>query len=219
MLEAADIVKKFKNTVLNGVCFNARPGEIVGVAGENGSGKSTLLSILTGLSRPDRGRITLDGLELTQNAAMRKEIGFVPQENALFDTLSVRDNLRFWAAAHGRADAWRDALPYVRTEDETEKTLLRKKAGHLSGGMKKRLMDEPSAALDIGFKRKLAEMLSKRRNAGQCVVFTSHQPDELLLCDRIYVLRGGVFVYEGAPEALGADLAQALFTVSQGTNP
>ena len=215
ILHAADIHKSFRHPVLQGVTFRAAPGEIIGLAGENGSGKSTLLSILTGFVKPDQGTVTKPD---------NKDIGYVPQETALFDTLNVADNLRFWAAAYGLPrSAWQTALrDYF---PEADKTLLRKKAAQLSGGMKKRLsivlaglhnptfiiMDEPTAALDIGFKRVLQTQLAALRDAGRCAVFTSHQPDELLWCDRIYVLRDGVFVYEGPPHGLGNDFNAELY--------
>jgi ABC-2 type transport system ATP-binding protein len=152
----------------------------------------------------------------------------VPQENALFDHLNVRDNLRFWAAAYGFP--WEPALDILRVGKSEQREFLKKKVKTLAGGMKKRLsialaclhspryliMDEPSAALDIGFKKSLADMLANIRGEGRCVVLTSHQPDELQSCDRIYVLSGGAFVYRGSPQGLGEDFTQALFGLTGG---
>jgi ABC-type multidrug transport system ATPase subunit len=83
------------------------------------------------------------------------------------------------------------------------------------------VMDEPTAGLDIGFSRNLAEMMKVMKARGQCVIFTSHHADELLLCDRLYVLRGGAFVYVGSPKGIlvGADAsegADALYRVMSG---
>jgi ABC-type Na+ transport system ATPase subunit NatA len=82
-------------------------------------------------------------------------------------------------------------------------------------------MDEPTAGLDIGFSRNLSETVKLMRARGQCVVFTSHHTDELLLCDRLYVLRGGKFVYEGSPAAIlangdASDAADRLYSVMSG---
>lgn len=192
MILAKNIYKKFKEPVLKGVNLQAKAGEIIGLAGENGSGKSTLLEIITGLMPADSGSIEIEGT-----------IGYVPQETALFDNLTVRDNLKFWASAYDAP--WDNA--------EFDKSFLSKKVSQLSGGMKKRLsislaclhqpnllvMDEPSAALDIGFKGHLSQMLADIKAQGRTVIFSSHQADELLWCDRIYILREGVFVYEGDP--------------------
>jgi len=217
MLVAKDIYKKYKHPVLSGVSCSVAEGEIIGIAGENGSGKSTLLSILVSLLSPDTGTVTLDGMPLSP-AILKSNIGYVPQENALFEHLTVLDNLRFWAAAYGAVLDENALFPRIR---EARK----KKVAHLSGGMKKQLsiaiaclnnprfliMDEPSAALDIGFKRSLLDIFKKTKAEGRSCVFTSHQPDELLWCDRIYVLRNGVFAYEGAPQDLGNDFAERLY--------
>lgn len=210
MLMAKDIHKKFYEPVLKGVTLQAQAGEIIGIAGKNGSGKSTLLSIIAGLTAPDAGQITLDGEPL-----VKKRIGYVPQEGTLFENLSVKDNLRFWASAYSQP--WQNALPML----PREASFLKKRAGHLSGGMKKRLaialaclhqptwllMDEPSAALDIGFKGHLSQMIQDIKAEGRGILFTSHQPDELMWCDRLYILNEGVFVYNDDPKKLtGQDL-------------
>ncbi|MDR1665415.1 MAG: ABC transporter ATP-binding protein [Clostridiales bacterium] len=230
MLKAENISKKYKHEVLNGVSFSAKGGEIVGIAGENGSGKSTLLSVMTGAARPEAGRVLVEGEDIAKNPrALRKWVGYVPQEDSLFGNLSARDNLKLWAAAYG-AD-WKNALPYLFPEPNGETEIfLRKKADALSGGMRKRLsialslthspryliMDEPTAGLDIGFKWELMKTVREMSARGHCVIFTSHQPDELLQCDRLYVLRGGAFVYAGDPKALcGGEpgFGEALFTL------
>jgi len=216
MLLAKDIHKKYKVPVLSGVTLQAEPGEIIGLAGENGSGKSTLLAIIAGLTSPDTGRVTIDGKPLIE-----RQIGYVPQEGTLFENLSVKDNLRFWASAYDRP--WETALSML-PQDEG---FIKKRAGHLSGGMKKRLsialaclhhprwliMDEPSAALDIGFKGYLSQMIQNVKSEGRGVIFTSHQPDELMWCDRVYVLHDGIFVYSGDPKALNE---QALYALTRG---
>lgn len=205
MLLVNDIHKGFSQPVLKGITMQVNYGEVIGIAGENGSGKSTLLSIIAGLLLPDLGQVTVEG-----------KIGYVPQETALFDNLSIKDNLRFWASAYG--------VSLKEAEAFTLGLDLKKKVRYLSGGMKKRLsialaglhrpdwliMDEPSAALDIAFKGELAKMIEEAKTQARGVIFTSHQPDELHWCDRIYILREGVFVYEGAPTEIGS-LAKILY--------
>jgi len=206
MLTAKNIQKSYLALVLQGVSLQIDRGEIIGLAGENGSGKSTLLAILAGITKQDAGEVVVDG-----------GIGLVPQEAALFDNLSVKDNLRFWAKAYKQD--WKNALPILADE-----SMLKKRVSQLSGGMKKRLsvalaclhnpqlliMDEPTAALDIGFKGELKQMLEEIRTQGRSVIFSTHQPDELTWCDRIYVLRKGQFIYEGSPQELG-DLSRILY--------
>ncbi len=219
MLYADQITKTYAHPVLQGLSFEAHRGEIVGIAGENGCGKSTLLSILTTVTKPDSGVVTIDGEDINRNPKLLKlRIGYVPQENALFEDLSVTDNVKFWAAAYGKDH--RNAGFDV--------DFLRKKVRQLSGGMKKRLsirisllngpdfiiMDEPTTALDIGFKSELSQMILDLKSEGKCVILTSHQPDELLLCDRLYLMRNGVFDFVGAPSDLctdGSDFSSALY--------
>jgi ABC-2 type transport system ATP-binding protein len=231
MLFAESIVKKYAGqAVLNGVGLQAEGGEIIGIAGENGSGKSTLLSVITGILKPDGGQVSIEGAPLSP-PTLRKYVGYVPQENSLFDNLSAADNLRLWASAYG-VD-WRNALPFLFPEGEGiteagERAFLRKKAGKLSGGMKKRLsislsllnnpkyliMDEPTTGLDAVFRWTLTNLLKQLRSRGQCVIFTSHHTEELLLCDRIYILRGGLFAYCGGPGVLreGGDALYAIIS-------
>jgi ABC-2 type transport system ATP-binding protein len=235
MLTAESINKKFnKHHVLDGVSLQAQSGEIIGIAGINGSGKSTLLSVLTGLIKPDGGQVSIEGESLSPKA-LKQWLGYVPQENSLFDTISAWDNIKLWAAAY-KTD-WKNALPFLFpesegiTEDE-EKRFLYKKTALLSGGMKKRLsiavslmhnpkyliMDEPTAGLDIGFRYTLSETIKQLRAREKCVIFTSHQTEELLLCDRIYILRGGLFVYAGSPQII-SNGTEDLYALISGKTP
>jgi len=207
VLIAENIYKSYKKPVLDGVSISLRAGEIVGVAGVNGCGKSTLLSILTSVVRPDRGAVTLMGKDIFREPeVLRKYVGYAPQKNGLFENLSAKDNLLFWAAAY-------KVKPRLNLFD---KQFLSKKTGRLSEGMKKRLsiaiamqndplfliMDEPTAALDIGFKREFLEDMKRVKGDGRTALFSSHQPDELAACDRLFIMSGGRFAFEGPPEAL-----------------
>lgn len=204
MLLAKNVCKKYNSTILDNVTISVNDGEVVGVAGANGSGKSTLLSILAGITTADTGEIVVDG-----------KIGYVPQETSLFNNLSVKDNLNFWASAYNINLKGQALL--------SDKTFLKKRVKHLSGGMKKQLsidlalldspnvliMDEPTCALDIGFKGELLNRIKKIIEDGVGVIFSTHQPDELLWCDRVYILKEGGFIYEGSPKDV--ELADVLY--------
>lgn len=186
----------------------------MGIAGANGSGKSTLLTILGAVRKPDQGRVTVDGEDLHANRRrLKTKIGYVPQDISLFDDLSALDNIKFWAAAYGTDYR---LVPFDRA-------YAKKKVKHLSGGMQKQLsiavslphnpdfilMDEPTAALDIVFKRELARQMADWRAQDRAVAFTSHQPDELMLCDDLVVIQDGRFIYEGSVADFRTDSDEA----------
>lgn len=203
MLEAQGIGKSYgRHTILNNVSLQAAAGQCVGIVGVNGCGKTTLLSILSGALKADRGRVMIQGKEATGNPAVFSSLAaYVPQENPLMEELTVRDNLLLW---------------YRGSRREMEKDLeegpaamlgipamLKRRAGHLSGGMKKRLsiacalsnhaplliLDEPGAALDLECKEEIRCYLEAYINKGGTVLLASHEMEELSLCNHFYVLR------------------------------
>lgn len=204
MLTADKITKRYrKQLVLNRISFHAEKGKCIGIIGANGCGKSTLLNILSGVLKADSGTITFsDGIPCTsQNVS--KMIGYVPQENPLFEKLSALDNLRFWYGEDTsvlKADL-ENGLPALFKITE----YLNKRVENMSGGMKKRLsiacslakhqpiliLDEPCAALDIPGKEDIHNYIKDYTQKGNTVILTSHEETEILLCDSIYFLENG----------------------------
>lgn len=222
-IEVKEIKKSYgKREILKGVSFYVKKGECVALVGANGCGKSTLLGVLAGTLKAASGEILYNGENPLQNRKVfQKYVGYVPQENPLMDKLSVYDNLRFW---------------YCDTDrniDEDMKNGILKEFGldvyrnypvaKLSGGLKKRLsiacalaadpqiliMDEPGAALDIVCKEDIKRYLLKYRQEGGTVLLTSHEEAELLLCDRMYLLKEGV-LSELLDKPVGAGLLERL---------
>ncbi len=207
MIEAAGIHKKYRRVkaVLNDISFYAVPGECVGIVGENGCGKTTLLSILAGTLKADGGSLKYFGRDgLADKRAIRDLVSYVPQENPLMEELTVRDNLLLWYRgdkAGLRRDLEAGAAAMLGLSGHERET-----AGKLSGGMKKRLsiacalanngkiliMDEPGAALDLLCKEVIRDYLETYQRAGGIVVLTSHDLMELKMCNRIYIMKGGV---------------------------
>ena len=162
-----------KREILKNLDFSVRPGECVVLAGPNGSGKSTALSVLAGILRPDSGEVCTDG-----------SIGFVPQGAALFEDMSVGDNLRFFAGLSG--GEIEKPLPFHVDQ------MWKKKVSKLSGGMKKRvsiacallgsprimLFDEPCAALDIEYRDELISLIHTLKDRGCAIVYVGHDPME-----------------------------------------
>ena len=207
MLEVTGIYKKFRNRqILKGVSFQAEPGMCVGIAGGKGCGKTTLLSILAGVSRPDAGSIRFDGEEAVgKRKIFEKKAAYVPQENPLIPELPARDNFALWYKGDKK-----------RMEEDLRQGVaaalglpgfLSIPAGKLSGGQKKRLsiasalsnhasvliMDEPGAALDLAAKEEILHYIDGFVKSGKTVILTSHELPELNMCQKLYILRDGVF--------------------------
>ena len=190
---------------LRGVSLAVAPGETVGVIGPNGAGKTTLLSILGGVLSPTAG--TVD--------RRPEEVGWVPQQPAVYSRLSVAENLRLFARLEGVAD------PESVVERMLEQTGLGERAGdelsRLSGGNRQRvniavgllsdppvlLLDEPSSSLDPRQRARLWSFLRALTGRGTAVVFTTHNVGEAdRYADRVLVLADGELLYAGTPEAL-----------------
>lgn len=205
MIKVDNIHKKFKKNILNGISFTANKGDCVVIVGENGCGKSTLLSILAGASKANEGTIYYNNENVTKNRHLfSKYIGYVPQENPLIEELTVYDNLKLWY--NKNKNELKDALNggFAETLGLTE--ILKTPVKKLSGGMKKRvsiassmannppimILDEPSTALDIVCKADIQNYLKIYLANGGTIVMTTHETDEMQLCNRLYVMKTGV---------------------------
>lgn len=210
LIEIKDIHKSFgKKRVLEGIDITCTEGKIIGILGGNGSGKSTLFGILTGLLRADSGSFTIDGKPVV--GRYREEmLGLVPQKPPLFEELNARDNLLLW---YDRAQMERELDGGVLNMLGID-AFLKTTVSKMSGGMKKRLsigcavahkpkvllLDEPSAALDLICKERIANYLLEYKARGNTVLLATHDANEISLCDELYILKNGKavpFVFEG----------------------
>ena len=209
--------KRFqKNQVLKDINLTVKPGTCVGILGANGCGKSTMLSILAGVQAADGGAFLCDGRDLLKDAKSREEVvGYVPQGTPLIEELSARDNLLLWYDRSAMQQALSGGVLKLLGVDEFLKTPVSK----MSGGMKKRLsigcamakqppvllLDEPTAALDLACKQRIAAWLRQYKQQGGILLLTTHDVMELSLCDQHYIIRDGVlepFAYDGDVEKL-----------------
>ncbi|WP_085991733.1 ABC transporter ATP-binding protein [Oceanobacillus senegalensis] len=199
MLKIDSLTKFYgKKKIFNNISFFVQPGEIVGLIGENGAGKSTLLSILATLQSPSKGSFSLNELKFPINKKeIRKQIGFVPQEIALWEDFTVEENMLFF-----------EKLSWVKKDkDQLRQLCLNMKLDKwqeptkvLSGGMKRKLnlaislihdpklllLDEPTVGIDLKSKIEIGNHLKALANSGIMIVYTSHDMDEInSLCDRI----------------------------------
>lgn len=237
-IKVINLSKKYgRHAALRDLEFEIGKGEIFGLFGPNGAGKSTFVSILAAILKPTSGDIIVNGLSVCGKPDMVKaEIGFVPQDIALYPMLSGKDNLDFWAGIYGlrgslKRERISEAVSIVRLEDR-----IRDRVSEYSGGMKRRLniavslihhpkilvMDEPMAGVDIISRKYILDALANLKKEGRTIVFTSHYTDELeTLCDRIAVMDKGRIVETGSAGELkkiyGADnLASVLFQLIEG---
>jgi ABC-2 type transport system ATP-binding protein len=205
-VRAQGLVKRFGDReALRGVSFEASPGEQVAIIGPNGAGKTTLLSILAGIARPDEGEV----------GSTNGEVGWVPQQAALYRRLTVEENLLLFARLEGHAD------PRGSCEEMLELTGLGERRGEivarLSGGNQQRiniaigllsrpavlLLDEPSVGLDPRQRARLWQFVSALAGSGTTVIFSTHDIQEAeRYGGRLLVLADGEALFDGSPEEL-----------------
>ncbi len=212
-----NISKSFRKTpILQDICLTAQSGSCIGILGRNGSGKSTLLSILAGILPMDSGEFLLDG---TNAVGDTSRVGYVPQGTPLIEELTARDNLLLWYDKHTLQQELQTGVLSLLGIGE----FLHKPVRKLSGGMKKRLsigcamahnpkvllLDEPTAALDLSCRQEIAAYLRSYRENGGILLLSTHDTDEIALCDKTYILKNGrlvPFVYDGDPARLVTNL-------------
>lgn len=206
LIEIKNISKKYgKKEVLKSISFNADAGKCIGIVGANGCGKSTLLKILAGTLSADSGTITYDGKTVAAGSKIFSKVaGYVPQENPLFENLTVRDNLRLWYCDSSRS--LKDDLSNGILADFGISEYLKTPVKNLSGGIKKRLsiacalakdpavliLDEPGASLDIVCKDDIKKYMKKYIVGGGTIIIASHEEGELSVCTDMYLMKDGV---------------------------
>lgn len=211
-IELAGIKKSYKQKkVLENISLKAQESSCIGILGSNGCGKSTLLSILAGVQKADAGSFVYQGKDLLQDHTFRtKMLGYVPQGNPLLEELTAWDNLRLWYDKKTLKRELSDGVLALLGIDSFLKVPVRK----MSGGMKKRLsigcvvmsrpkillLDEPTSALDLACKGRIHDYLEQYRQEGGILLLTTHDAQEIALCDSCYILRQGSlspYVYDG----------------------
>lgn len=193
-------------------------GEIFGLLGPNGAGKTTLISMLCGLVKPTSGSFSIAGLSYRDKPLqIRKQIGVVPQEYALYPTLTARENLAYFGAMYGLRGK---ELKLLIEESLVKMGLLKfadKKIGAFSGGMKRRVnllagllhkpkllfLDEPTVGVDVQSKNVILDFIKEQNRLGTTIIYTSHHLIEAEeLCDRIAIIESGKVVTQGTPQGL-----------------
>jgi sodium transport system ATP-binding protein len=219
MLEVSDLHKAFGAVkAVDGVGFSAPDGAITGLLGPNGAGKTTSLRMLYTLMRPDAGAIRVDGIDaLAQPLEARRRMGVLPDAKGLYKRLTCRENIEYF----GRLQGLDEATLASRTDQLIQALDLgdiadRKSEGYSQGQRVKTaiaralihapqnvLLDEPTNGLDVMATRAMRRFLLGLREAGHCVLFSSHIMQEVAaLCDRIVVIARGQVVADGTADEL-----------------
>jgi ABC-2 type transport system ATP-binding protein len=234
MIRVEGLVKRYGELrAVDGVSFEVRSGELYGFLGPNGAGKTTTLSMLSGLLKPDEGRILFDGVELASDPIrIKAQLGVVPQETALYETLTARENLRFWAGLYGLSGAGLDKA-VERVLDQVGLTGRAKDpVKTFSGGMKRRLnlalglvhgpravlMDEPTVGIDPQARANILEAVRAVTAAGTTVIYTTHYLEEAeSLCDRVAIIDHGKILAEGTVDELKRRVSEKAILTASGS--
>ena len=224
VIETFDLCKRYRNATdfaLRDLSLHVAEGEFYGILGENGAGKTTLISILFGSITQTSGRFEICGLSYDTDAdSIRRQIGIVPQEYALYPTLTARENLQYFGSLYhlkGKQlnSLIDDALAIVGLSGEADR-----RVEHLSGGMKRRInlvagtlhsprllfLDEPNVGVDVVSKSVIIDYLKDLNRRGVSILYSSHHLLEAQeLCHRIGILSGGSLIAEDTPQKIIAD--------------
>lgn len=215
MINIENVHRRYgKKSILQGISLQISSGEIFGLLGANGAGKSTLLAILSTTMKPSHGRVRIKDFDICKEIKqIRRIIGYVPQDIALWEELTVKENLRLWSKflkEKVSAERLVKACEDVRLTDRWNE-----KVTNLSGGMKRKLniavallhdpevliMDEPTVGIDLESKLEINEYMKLLVKQGKTIVYTTHDINEIKsLCSRIGVLQNGLLSFEGTIE-------------------
>ncbi len=219
VIRVRNLVKRYGELVaVDAVSFDVAEGEIFGLLGPNGAGKTTIISILSCITTPTSGSASVSGIDVvTDSLTARSKIGVVPQEIALYATLSARDNLMFW----GRMYGLRDRTLARRVDELLDVVQLSDRASNridtFSGGMKRRIniaagllhrpdvlfLDEPTVGIDPQTRRSILDLVKELNTEGLTVLYTTHYLEEAeFLCDRVGIMDEGKMIAEGTRDEL-----------------
>jgi ABC-2 type transport system ATP-binding protein len=227
ILKVDKLTKKYDDkTVVKGISFSVKQGEIFGILGPNGAGKTTTLEMIEAIREIDGGKAVVDGLDVSKEAQKVKYIiGVQPQSPAFMDKVKLTEQLEQLASAYGQT---------VNAKKLLEEVDLAEKAGSyvesLSGGQRQRFsivaslvhkpkiffMDEPTTGLDPQARRKLWDLVKTTRDSGVTIILTTHYMEEAeVLCDRVAIMDQGKIIALDTPQNLVKQLLKRGFKKEQ----
>lgn len=219
ILTTNNLEKHFGNfQAVKGISFSVLRGEIFSLLGPNGAGKTTMISMLSCLIEPTAGSATISGYAIPQESLrVREVIGVVPQEIALYDTLSAHNNLVFWGRMYGMGGKELDRRIDEVLEQVNLSDRAKDRVATFSGGMKRRIniaagllhrpqllfMDEPTVGIDPQSRRRILDMVKELRDQGMTVLYTTHYMEEAEeLSDRVGIIDQGELIALGTQKEL-----------------
>jgi len=236
MIRAENLRKTFGSVrAVDTISFHVPAGEIYGLLGPNGAGKTTTISCISGLLRPEGGRVTIGGVDVAADPLRAREtLGVVPQEIAIYETLTARENLDYFASLHGLAGAERRG----RVDEALERVGLsadsKKATKDFSGGMKRRcnlaiglvsrpralLLDEPTVGIDPQARIHILDVVREVQREGTAILYTTHYLEEAeSLCDRIGIMDAGRILAEGTVPELRRLVGEGTLVTLRGHFP
>jgi ABC-2 type transport system ATP-binding protein len=217
-IEVRDLVKRFGAfTAVDHISFAVQRGEIFGFLGANGAGKTTAIRMLTGLLKPTSGQAMVAGVNVVKNReAVKAKIGYMSQRFSLYDDLTVRENIRFYAGIYGLKKTGLTSAVDELSDRLKLGSLSTKLTGELPLGWKQKIafcvalihkpsivfLDEPTGGVDPVTRRQFWELIYETADQGVTVFVTTHYMDEAAYCDRISIMVDGRLAAIGAPANL-----------------
>lgn len=220
-IQTENLSKKYKNSLyfaLDNLSFSVKEGEIYGILGQNGAGKTTLMSILFGSIKPTSGSFRICGMTYENNVPeIRHQIGIVPQEYALYPTLTARENLQYFGSLYKIKPKILNEIIDKSLEKIGLLEVANQKIEYYSGGMKRRInllagilhqpkilfLDEPTVGVDVISKNTIIQYLKELNMNGMSILYTSHHLLEAQeLCHRVGILSEGKLIEENSPKQL-----------------
>ena len=228
IIHIEQLYKKYRHAdtyAVENINLSVQKGETFGLLGPNGAGKTTLISILCGLIQPTSGNFSINGFNyLTSAMELKKSIGVVSQEYALYPTLTAKENLAYFGSMNGLKGNDLHKLVDQSLERMDLGRFAKKRVDTFSGGMKRRVnllagtlhnpkvlfLDEPTVGVDVKSKNTIITYLKELNQGGTTIVYTSHHMVEAQeFCTRIAFIESGKIVKEGSPKQLIDSVAQA----------
>lgn len=218
VIEVKELTKMFGDfTAVSAITFEVKQGEIFGFLGANGAGKTTAMKMLIGISKPTAGDARVAGFDVVSEAEnIKKNIGYMSQKFALYDDLTVKENITFFGGIYGLSRAKIKEKTRELTEELGLKDLTDQLVGSLPLGWKQKIafsvsllhepkivfLDEPTGGVDPITRRQFWEMIYKSANKGTTIFVTTHYMDEAEYCDRVSIMVNGKIEALDSPKKL-----------------